>query len=242
MHGGLISFTSTFFTFVDYMKPALRLSALMKLPSIYILTHDSVFVGEDGPTHEPIEQLSLIRSIPNFADFRPADTNELIGAWKAIMSFNQTPSALIASRQDLLELEGTNASQVKNGAYLVLKPKQDAEVVLFASGSEVALALDVAKKLNEQKVTTAVISIVSKFLLEKKGFSYYQKIVGQPKLRAVIEASEGMSLDTYISPEDLKFVIPGFGKCGRGDLVYQNLGFDADKISSKILTTLKTKK
>jgi len=229
LHGGLISFTSTFFTFVDYLKPALRLSALMKLPSLFIFTHDSVFVGEDGPTHEPVEQLSLIRSIPNVADFRPADTNELIGSWKVAMSLDSTPSVIINTRQNLNELENSKISLVKKGAYIIYGEK-NSEITIFATGSEVNLAIEVAKKFESAKV----ISIPSVYLFNKQGYKYYKDLVGNSKIKVIIEASEGMSLKQYISPSDISITMDGFGLSGEGSKVYKKLGYDVDAIVKKI--------
>ena len=229
LHGGLISFTSTFFTFADYLKPALRLSALMELPSLYIFTHDSVFVGEDGPTHEPVEQLSLIRSIPNVADFRPADTNELIGSWKVAMSLDNTPSVIINTRQNLNELENSKSALVKKGAYIIYGEK-DSDITIFATGSEVNLAIEVAKNLKSAKV----ISIPSVYLFNKQGYKYYNDLVGNSKLKVIIEASEGMSLKQYISPSDLSITMNSFGLSGEGSKVYKKLGFDVDSIVKKI--------
>lgn len=233
LHGGLVSFASTFFTFADYMKPSLRMASIMKIPSIFIYTHDSVFVGEDGPTHEPVEQLDLIRSIPNFADFRPADTNELRSAWEMALSYTGTPSAIIATRQNLNEISGSSTKLSKKGAYKIYGSEK-ADIVIFSTGSEVSLSIDVAKLLENDGKTVKVVSILSSYVFDQQGKDYYKNLVGKPKLKVTIEAGTGISLDKYISHSDMRFNMKSYGLSGDGKEVYSKLGFDSKNILEKI--------
>ena len=138
LHGGVRVFGGTFFVFCDYLKPAMRMAALMGLPVTYVLTHDSIAVGEDGPTHEPIEQLAMLRTIPNFSVIRPADANETVAAWRLAMESTSTPTALILTRQNLTTRENTSYEGVSKGAYIVSEAKQEMDGILIATGSEVS--------------------------------------------------------------------------------------------------------
>lgn len=150
LHGGLRSFVSTFFVFSDYVKPMARLSALMKLPLTYVLTHDSIGVGEDGPTHEPIEQLAMFRSMPGFAVYRPCDATETAAAWYYALTNQDTPTALVLSRQNLPQIDGSSKEALKGGYVIADSTKEIPDAIIIASGSEVSLAVE-AKEILEKK-------------------------------------------------------------------------------------------
>lgn len=161
LHGGLRTYVATFLVFSDYMKPMIRLSSLMSIPSIYIFTHDSIAVGEDGPTHEPIEQLTMLRSIPNITVFRPADFNETIVAWSIALNSQNKPTAIILSRQSLPSLQCTSG-EARYGAYIAYKEtSNELDGIIIATGSELSLAIDAAKKLNAMKINVRVVSMPS---------------------------------------------------------------------------------
>ena len=151
LHGGLRAYCGTFFVFSDYMKHSMRLASLMNLPAIYVLTHDSIGVGEDGPTHQPIEQLAMFRSMPNFVVFRPADARETAAAWYTALTRKTGPTGLVLTRQNLPLLEGTGKDALK-GAYILKKEKKDLDLILLATGSEVHLVLEAAKVLEEKGI------------------------------------------------------------------------------------------
>jgi transketolase len=162
LHGGLKVFVGTFFVFSDYMKGAMRLSALMKLPITYVLTHDSIGVGEDGPTHEPIEQLAALRSIPNMTTFRPADSNETAAAWYSAINSKKGPTSLVLTRQTLPLYEGSGKNALLGGYILKdSKNKENPDVILIASGSEVELIFNAAKELEKENIDARVVSMPS---------------------------------------------------------------------------------
>ena len=159
LHGGLRTFVATFFVFSDYLKPMARLAALMKIPQIFVLTHDSIGVGEDGPTHEPIEQLAMLRSIANFDVIRPCDRTETEGAWLMALEAKDRPTALILTRQNLEQLPGADAHKVEKGAYIIDDCEGTPEYILIATGSEVALAVKAKAELSAQGKKVRVVSM-----------------------------------------------------------------------------------
>src|SRR5215469_16405719 len=170
-HGGLLPFSATFFNFVDYLKPALRLTALAHLHHIYVFTHDSVFLGEDGPTHEPIEQLAMLRAIPNLNTIRPADAIEVEEAWKLVIEPKSGPWALVLTRQKVPFL-GARSAPVEKGAYVIADANGSPDLVLIATGSEVSLALETKKLLDAQGINTRVVSMPCWTLFAKQPQSY----------------------------------------------------------------------
>lgn len=188
LHEGILPFVSTFFVFSDYLKPALRLSALMEQQVLYIFTHDSVAVGEDGPTHQPVEQLAMIRSIPNVVLFRPCDYQEMVGAYHwAVMEGKNVPSVIVATRQDLLQVDHQDViKQVAAGGYLLQSVDQP-QVSLIASGSEVGLALDVAKILASHQVQVNVVSMVSTSLFDQQPLTYRQSVICPDTFKVSLE-------------------------------------------------------
>ena len=185
LHGGIRTYVGCFAVFSDYMKPAIRMAALSHLPAIYLFSHDSIAVGEDGPTHQPIEQLAMLRSIPNMRVIRPADERETFAAWREALRSTKTPTALILSRQNLPLLEGSSAEGVKRGAYVVSKEAKRAELVLIATGSEVALAIEAQKKLLEKRIDVRVISMPSWELFAEQDKEYRREVLLLPSERRI---------------------------------------------------------
>lgn len=185
LHGGVRTYVGCFAVFSDYMKPAIRMAALSHLPAIYLFSHDSIAVGEDGPTHQPIEQLAMLRSIPNVRVVRPADERETYAAWREALRSLDKPTALILSRQNLPLLEGSSADGVSKGAYVVSKEQKHADLTLIATGSEVSLAIEAQKKLLEKKIDVRVVSMPSWELFEQQDISYRREVLLLPSERRV---------------------------------------------------------
>lgn len=233
LHGGLKSYGSTFLVFADYMKPAIRLSAIQHLPSIFILTHDSIGVGEDGPTHQPIEQLAMLRSIPNNIVYRPADALEAAVGWSVAMKSDSTPVCLILSRQTLKNLEGSSM-EAQKGAYVVKREEGDLEKLIIATGSEVGLAVEAAK--DEKGVR--VISMPSRELFEAQCKDYKEKIIPlNCKKRIIVEAATSFGWEKYSGDEGKILSIDEFGASGPGSEVFKYFGITVDSIK-KLLSEI----
>ena len=182
LHGGLRTYVGSFMIFSDYMKAAIRMSALSKLPAIYLLSHDSIAVGEDGPTHQPIEQLAALRSMPNVNVFRPCDAVETAAAWKLALLSSETPTCIALSRQGLPKLETTSYDGVLQGRYVVSKEKRGLELngTIIATGSEVSVALKAQELLSEEGINVRVVSMPSTELFDEQKKSYQEKVFGVP--------------------------------------------------------------
>lgn len=231
-------FVSTFFAFSDFLKPGIRLSALMDLPVIYVFSHDSISVGEDGPTHEPVEQLAALRCMPNFDVYRPADANETIGAYKAILELRK-PAAIVLGRNKVTIDENTSSSDVIKGAYIVRKEKKDLEAVIISSGEEVELAIKVYDALLEKGYSVRVVSMPSMSRFEKNEESYKREILPASVKTFVIEASSSLSWYKYVKNDDYLFTIDTFGASGKREDVLRKYGFTANKITRDIEKLLK---
>lgn len=235
LHGGSHVYGGTFFVFTDYLRPAIRLAALQKVPVTYVLTHDSVAVGEDGPTHEPIEQLASVRCIPNVYVIRPADGNETVAAWKIAMTSTETPTILVLSRQNLPVLEGTlehASDSVQKGAY-VLSPQKGKQPagILIATGSEVNLAVEAQAKLAEEGIDVSVVSMPSFDLFEKQSAEYKESVL--PKAvtkRVAIEAAASFGWERYVGTEGKTITIDHFGASAPGGLVLEKFGFTPENV------------
>ncbi|EGO7692299.1 transketolase [Enterococcus faecalis] len=235
LHGGSHVYGGTFFVFTDYLRPAIRLAALQKVPVTYVLTHDSVAVGEDGPTHEPIEQLASVRCIPNVHVIRPADGNETVAAWKIAMNSTETPTILVLSRQNLPVLEGTlehASDSVQKGAY-VLSPQKGEQPagILIATGSEVNLAVEAQAKLAEEGIDVSVVSMPSFDLFEKQSAEYKESVL--PKAvtkRVAIEAAASFGWERYVGTEGKTITIDHFGASAPGGLVLEKFGFTPENV------------
>ncbi|MGL4363333.1 MAG: transketolase [Cellulosilyticaceae bacterium] len=231
VHGGLKIFCSTFFVFSDYMKNSMRLAALMKLPVTYVLTHDSIGVGEDGPTHQPIEQLAMLRSTPNMVVFRPADGKETVAAWEYALNSKTEPVAIILSRQNLPYLEHTG-EEAENGAYNIgTIDSKDADVILIATGSEVNLIDAAAKELMQEGIKAAVISMPSMEIFEQQDNEYKEEILPSNKTkRIVVEAASSFGWHKYTGFEGQVISIDTFGESAPADKIFKKQGFTVENI------------
>lgn len=236
---GFRTFGSTFLAFSDYLKPAIRMSSLMNLPVTYIFTHDSVNVGQDGPTHEPIEQLAMLRAQPNLDVYRPADAHEIMGCWQQILNRNN-PSALILSRNETVLIGSTNAEGVKHGGYIVRKEAKNLHGIIIATGSEVQTALAVAAQLYAKyKLDIRVVSMPSIELFESQPKAYQEQILPKTIKKIVIEASSSYSWYKYVYNEDYLITIDKFGASGTPEQVLEYCGFDFTTIIERVKKLLK---
>ncbi|EZH67353.1 transketolase [Bacillaceae bacterium JMAK1] len=240
LHGGLHAYGATFLVFSDYMRPAIRLSALMNVPATYVFTHDSIAVGEDGPTHEPVEQTGSLRMIPNLAVIRPADANETTAAWKLALEAKDHPTALILTRQGLPTMIDADAAyeQVKKGAY-VLSDSGSPDVTLLATGSEVSLALDSKKALHEKGIEARVVSMPSQEWFEKQSASYKEEVLPSDVPVVSIEAGTTFGWERYTGRTGSSIGIDTFGASAPGDLVMEKFGFNVDNVVSTVTNVLK---
>ena len=241
LHSNLIPYGGTFLIFSDYCKPSIRLSALMKQRAIYVMTHDSIGLGEDGPTHQPIEQLTGLRSIPNLNVFRPADTIETYECWELALENLNTPSILALTRQSLdpVRKEFENGNKCARGAYEVSRSDLNVELTIFASGSEVNLALEVSHKLAIENIYSKVISVPCQELFEKQNNDYKSKILNETNFTITIEAGSTMSWHKYIQKKGLNFGIDEFGKSAPYKEIYNYFGLTVENISKKTKNLIK---
>lgn len=227
LHGGLIPYCATFLIFSDYLKPAARLSALMGLRVIYILTHDSIGVGEDGPTHQPIEQLLMLRSIPNMTVFRPADCLETAASWEAALSNKKGPTAICLTRQKLKPVN-SNKENAKRGAYPVIDEK-DPDIILLATGSEVNLCVEAAKEL-KGKYKIKVVSMPSREVFEKQDKSYREEVLpSSVTKRLVVEAASPIGWEGYMK-EGKILAMRSFGASAKASDLMLKFGFTKENV------------
>lgn len=231
LHGGLKAYCATFFVFSDYTKPMARLASLMRIPTIFIFTHDSIGVGEDGPTHEPIEQMAMFRSMPNFNTFRPADGRETIAAWYTAIKSKETPTALVLTRQNLPQLEGSGREALK-GAYIIKDSKKEKpDMILMASGSEVNLCIDAAKELLNKGIDARVISMPCLDVFEEQSEEYKESILPKTvRKRLAVEALSGFGLDRYVGLDGKIISMKGFGASAPQDKLFEKFGFTVENI------------
>ncbi|HPV54967.1 MAG TPA: transketolase, partial [Bacilli bacterium] len=236
LHSGLIGFASTFFVFSDYLKPAIRLSALMENQVLYIFSHDSLAVGEDGPTHQPIEQLTMLRSIPNLNVFRPADGNELIACWEKALSDKKRPSVFVLTRQNVPTV--TKKAQIKDalkGGYILSKEKSKLDGIIVTSGSECKLALDVKEELLKIEIDVRVCSIPSINVFLSQGDQYVNKVIPNSKNIMALEMSEAMHLAQFINRTGILYNVSKFGISGKPVDVLKRYGFTIEDIKLKFM-------
>ncbi len=242
LHGGLRPFGSTFLVFSDYMRPSIRLAALMELPVIYVFTHDSVWVGEDGPTHQPIEHLLALRAIPNLTVLRPADRNETIAAWRVALEHDHGPVALILSRQGLPSMAATAAAAaegVARGAYVLEEAAGGSpQVVVIGTGSEVALAADAARRLAERGVAARVVSMPSWELFEAAGSEWRERVLPPGVPRVSVEAGTTLGWREWVGDGGATVGIDRFGASAPGREVAERLGLTADHVVEAALAVL----
>ncbi|WP_210616794.1 transketolase [Mammaliicoccus lentus] len=239
-HGGVKPYGATFFVFSDYLKPALRLSAIMGVPSTFVFTHDSIAVGEDGPTHEPVEQLSGLRAIPNLNVIRPADGNETRVAWKIALESKSTPTALVLTRQNLTALdvkESEVEEGVRKGGYIVYRSEIEPEYLLLASGSEVSLAVDAAKDIEAQGKGVQVVSLPNWHAFDQQDPEYKAAVL-PPTLRkrVAIEMASSLGWHKYVGIEGKVISIDRFGASAPGDLVVEKYGFTKENVLNTVLS------
>jgi transketolase len=242
LHGGIRPFVSTFFVFSDYLRPSIRLAALQKLPVVYVFTHDSIAVGEDGPTHEPIEQLAALRAIPGVTVIRPSDANETASAWAYALEQQDGPVALVLSRQNLPVLEATarNKADVARGGYVLADADGQPDVILIATGSEVSLALGAKAELGKDGVKVRVVAMPSRELFERQPEDYRASVLpdGVAK-RLVIEAGISLGWDRYAGPGGKVLSIDTFGASGPGGAVLKHFGFSVDNVVNLVRELVK---
>ena len=243
LHSSFIPYGGTFLIFSDYCKPSIRLSALMEQRVIYVMTHDSIGLGEDGPTHQPIEQLSGLRSIPNLNVFRPADRIETIECWEHALKSSKTPSVLSLTRQNLNPIRKKNSKTNKCslGAYEVLRTNKKADLTILASGSEVNLAIEISHKLAKDKIYSKVISMPCQDLFDVQSNSYKQKIINETKIKISIEAASTDCWKKYIGKDGLCFGIDTFGKSAPYKEIYKHFGLTSANIESKLKKMVRKK-
>lgn len=231
LHGGLRTFVATFFVFSDYLKPMARLAALMKIPQIFVLTHDSIGVGEDGPTHEPIEQLAMLRSIPNFDVIRPCDRTETEGAWLMALEAKDRPTALVLTRQNLEQLPGADAQKVEKGAYIIDDCEGTPEVILIATGSEVALAVKAKAELSAQGKKVRVVSMPNMEAFDRQDAAYKESVLpNSVRKRVAIEALSDFGWYKYVGLDGKVVSMHGFGASGNGSLLFKHFGFTVENV------------
>lgn len=235
LHLNMIPVASGFFVFSDYLKPSIRLSALMQIPTVYVFTHDSVAVGEDGPTHEPVEQLAMLRTIPNMNVVRPADFNETIGAYKIALESRKTPTAIICSRQNLRNYK-TTKTDLSKGAYIFKKESYDLKLVIIATGSELEIAYQASLKLEKKGYGVRVVSMPCVELFEKQPKAYRTKILPNIHKTMVVEAA---SSHTWYKYAIETVCIDKFGLSANGSQVLKEYGFSIDNVYKKGLKLIK---
>ena len=237
LHSNLIPYGGTFLIFSDYCKPAIRLSALMEQRVIYVMTHDSIGLGEDGPTHQPIEHLTSLRSIPNLNVFRPADTIETFECWELAIKSKKTPSILALTRQKIetIRKEYSNENKCSFGAYEINRSGNKIDLTIFASGSEVNLAIDVSHKLATQNIYSKIISVPSQELFEKQSKSYKKRILNETKYKISIEAGSTDCWKKYVNGNGINFGIDKFGRSAPYKDIFNYFGLNVENITKNTL-------
>ncbi len=240
LHGGLKVFCSTFFVFSDYMKPAVRMAALMGLPVIYILTHDSIAVGEDGPTHEPVEQLAMLRSIPNMLVLRPCDGNETAACYNIALQSKDRPVAFVLTRQKVKTQTKDVYEDVKKGAYIVSEAKNgQLDGIIMASGSEVSLAIDAQKELEKENINVRVVSVVSMELFDEQDYAYKEHVLPRNiRRRLSVEMATPFGWHQYVGLDGKVLGVNTFGASGKGNEIIEKYGFTVENVVKEFKTLL----
>ena len=241
LHSSLIPYGGTFLIFSDYSKPSMRLAAFMKQRVVYVMSHDSIGLGEDGPTHQPVEQLSHLRSIPNLNVFRPADTTETLECWQIALNSLNSPSVLALTRQKInpIRKEFIKENKCSFGAYELSRTNQEIGITIFASGSEVNLALEVSHKLATENIYSKVISVPCQELFEKQLTNYKEKILNETKFKISIEAGSTDCWRKYVGEKGLTFGINDFGKSAPYKEIYKHFGLTSEIIAQKTKEMIK---
>ncbi len=241
LHGGLIPYGGTFLTFSDYCRPSIRLAALMGIRVIFVMTHDSIGLGEDGPTHQPIGQVAALRAIPNLLVFRPADATETLECWQLALESRSAPSLLALTRQNLpaLRTEFAEANACSRGAYEIAGAEGDAEVTLFASGSEVEIALAAKALIDEAGHLARVVSVPCFELFEAESEEYKAEVIGDAPVKIAIEAAVRLGWDRFIGPDGIFIGMHGFGASAPYEELYRKFGITAEATAEAALTRVK---
>ncbi len=231
LHGGLKAFVATFFVFSDYVKPMARLTALMQLPLTYVFTHDSIGVGEDGPTHEPIEQLAAFRSLPGFTVFRPCDRTETAAAWMYAVENECGPTGLVLTRQNLPQMEGSSKDALKGGYVIADSQKEVPDAIIIASGSEVSLAVNAKEELKKDGIDVRVVSMPSMELFDKQSAEYKESVLPNAvRKRVAVEALSDFGWYKYVGLDGKVIAMEGFGASGPAATLFEHFGFTVDNV------------
>ncbi len=240
LHGGLRSFVSTFFVFSDYVKPMARLSSIMNIPAIYVLTHDSIGVGEDGPTHEPVEQLAMLRSMPNFNVWRPCDATETAAAWYSLIASEGTPGAVVLTRQDLPQQAGSGKQALKGGYVIADSTKETPDAIIVAAGSEVALAVDAKAALAADGIDVRVVSIPCMDLFDKQSDEYKESVLPSAvRARVAVEAGATFGWHKYVGLDGKVIGIDTFGASAPYSVLFPYFGFTVEAVSEAVKSVVK---
>ncbi len=236
---GLRAFVSTFFVFSDYVKPMARLSSIMRIPTTYVLTHDSIGVGEDGPTHEPIEQLAMLRAMPNFNVFRPADATETIAAWYSAATSKETPTALVLTRQNLPQLAGSSKEALKGGYVIADSTKATPDAIIIASGSEVSLAVNAKEVLAKEGVDVRVVSMPCMDLFEQQSAEYKESVLPKNiRARVAVEALIDYGWGKYVGLDGATVTMNGFGASAPANTLFEKFGFTVENVVKAVKSVL----
>lgn len=231
LHGGLKAFVATFFVFSDYVKPMARLTALMQLPLTYVFTHDSIGVGEDGPTHEPIEQLAAFRSLPGFTVFRPCDRTETAAAWMYAVENECGPTGVVLTRQNLPQMEGSSKDALKGGYVIADSQKEVPDAIIIASGSEVSLAVNAKEELKKDGIDVRVVSMPSMELFDKQSAEYKESVLPNAvRKRVAVEALSDFGWYKYVGLDGKVIAMEGFGASGPAATLFEHFGFTVDNV------------
>ena len=236
---GLKAYVSTFFVFSDYVKPMARLASLMEIPLTFILTHDSIGVGEDGPTHEPIEQLAEFRAMPNFNVFRPADATETIAAWYSAVTSKETPTALVLTRQNLPQLEGSSKEALKGGYIVADSSKETPDAIIIASGSEVSLSIEAKEALAKEGIDVRVVSMPCMDIFEKQPLEYKEKVLPKSvRARVAVEALSEFGWGKYVGLDGKTVCLDRFGASAPADVLFKEFGFTTENVVKAVKSVL----
>jgi transketolase len=246
VHGGIIPFAATFFVFSDYLRPPIRLAALMELGVIFVFTHDSIAVGEDGPTHEPVEQLASLRAIPNLVIIRPCDANETAVAWRYAIQSRNRPVALVLSRQDVPTLDRNQfapADGLCYGAYVLNdSAKDNSDIVLIGTGSEVGLIVEAGRKLAEKGIKSRIVSMPSWELFEAQSQEYRDSVLPpSSRIRLAVEAGATLGWDRYVGDRGDVIGVDRFGASAPGPVVMREYGFSVENVCARATALLERK-
>jgi len=243
LHGGTIPYASTFLVFYDYMRPAVRLAALMRLRVIFVFTHDSIGVGEDGPTHQPVEHVFGLRSVPGLTVIRPADAAETVEAWRTAMANKEGPTVLVLTRQNVPAIDrshGSPAAELARGAYVVRDADRTPDAILLATGSEVSIAMESADQLASRGIAVRVVSMPSWRLFETQTRQYRESVL-PPKVRRRVSIEAGITLgwERYVGIDGRAIGIDTFGHSAPGPELYRRFDLTADRVTREVVDLMK---